>query len=705
VNSDLFFRQTVFIFWRKSVFNTDPMNHRLLLLLFCVLGGGCCPLLSRAATPSLEVVQITTASDSIKGFRIGEVTVTGQKASSEVEAAVPHQRMEAADLQATPVNGLSDAVKYFSGVTVKDYGGSGGMKTLSLRSLGAQHTAISYDGLVLTDCQTGQTDLSRFTLDNVERIDLYLGDAGSLFQTARAFAASGLLTVRTPRPSFQGKERFHGRVGGQLASFGTGSLSLQGAYKLSRVFSASMNAEGLTSRGNYPYRIDNGTGQETLTRTNNRLQQLRVETLLLGHFGPSTEWECKAYAYASDRGLPGAVILYNGASSQRLWDRSFFVQSHYQTALGPSWKWQVNAKWNRTHQRYLNPDYLGSTGKEDYRYDQQEGYLSSTWWWQSEKAWSASVSTDAAIAGMACNLLDFAEPMRFSSLTHVAVKYEVQRLSLTAGALTSLYIERTAQGPSGKPVQACTPSLNASVQPFAAWDGFRLRAFWKSSLRVPSFNDLYYSAIGNTRLKPEKSRQLDLGAVWSGKSDRLGLSGSVAVDVFHNRIADKIQAIPTRNLFVWSMMNLGRVEITGMDLSTELNARTGAASTVSLMWNHSYQRALDMTDPASKVYGQQIAYAPRVYGSLRSQWTYGAWRLGGGWLYSGHRYVTGQNRPENDLPGYSDASLTVSRSLHVALGTLTLRLECLNASGSNYEVVRNFPMPGRSFRLGAQLEF
>ncbi len=44
---------------------------------------------------------------------------------------------------------ISDAVKYFAGVAVKDYGGQGGLKTISLRGLSSHHTAVSYDGLIL----------------------------------------------------------------------------------------------------------------------------------------------------------------------------------------------------------------------------------------------------------------------------------------------------------------------------------------------------------------------------------------------------------------------------------------------------------------------------------------------------------------------------------------------------------------------------
>ncbi len=38
-----------------------------------------------------------------------------------------------------------------------------------------------------------------------------------------------------------------------------------------------------------------------------------------------------------------------------------------------------------------------------------------------------------------------------------------------------------------------------------------LNGFFKRIFRMPTFNDLYYTEIGNANLKPEKTYQYDLG--------------------------------------------------------------------------------------------------------------------------------------------------------------------------------------------------
>jgi outer membrane cobalamin receptor len=84
----------------------------------------------------------------------------------------PLQIVDSKSIKQLGIQELSEAVRLFSGVTVKDYGGIGGLKTVSIRSLGAQHTAVGYDGVSIADAQSGQVDISLFTLDNVEMVHL-----------------------------------------------------------------------------------------------------------------------------------------------------------------------------------------------------------------------------------------------------------------------------------------------------------------------------------------------------------------------------------------------------------------------------------------------------------------------------------------------------------------------------------------------------
>jgi len=112
-----------------------------------------------------------------------------------------------------------------------------------------------------------------------------------------------------------------------------------------------------------------------------------------------------------------------------------------------------------------------------------------------------------------------------------------------------------------------------------------------------------------------------------------------------------------------------------------------------------------VTDATAKEYKNQIAYAPRVFGSARLSLEMPWAKVACSMLYSGHRYVTGQNLEVNNLSGYKDYSVSAERDIHLRRITLNLRVEVLNLLNENYEIVRNFPMPGRSYRVGLKFEF
>src|ERR1035437_3258130 len=134
--------------------------------------------------PSILAAQNLASNDSTKTHNIQGVTVTEKYPDPEVRSSAPLQILSAKNIEGLNVLQVSDAVKYFSGVTVKDYGGIGGWKTISVRSLGGNHTAVSYDGITLTDCQTGQIDLGRFSMENVDMISLNSGQSDNIFQPA-----------------------------------------------------------------------------------------------------------------------------------------------------------------------------------------------------------------------------------------------------------------------------------------------------------------------------------------------------------------------------------------------------------------------------------------------------------------------------------------------------------------------------------------
>ena len=106
--------------------------------------------------PSLGVLaaepQDTTAE---RMLNLKEVVVTATVPQIDV---IPAQKLSGEELKRLNSNSVADALRYFSGVQVKDYGGVGGIKTVNIRSMGTNHTGVVYDGVELS--ATHKTDKS-----------------------------------------------------------------------------------------------------------------------------------------------------------------------------------------------------------------------------------------------------------------------------------------------------------------------------------------------------------------------------------------------------------------------------------------------------------------------------------------------------------------------------------------------------------------
>lgn len=644
--------------------------------------------------------------DTARTYYIPEITVSDIYQTREVRSTAPLQIFSKDALKNLNALQVSDAVKHFAGVTVKDYGGIGGLKTISIRSLGAQHTAVGYDGITLTDCQTGQIDLGRFSLDNVDQLSLSNGQSDNIFQPARFFASAGILNIQTLTPQFEDGKRTNISASFKTGSWGLVNPSLLLEQRISRKWTVSANGEWMSSDGHYPYTLYYGNEEGDLSsrekRKNTDVQTFRAEAGLYGNFSDKEQWRLKAYYFQSSRGLPNATTFYYTHSSQRLWDKNTFIQSQYKKEFNRQWVFQTSAKWNWSYQRYLDPNYKGSTGEIENSYYQQEYYLSGAVLYRLLNNLSFSLSSDGSINTMNANLNDFAHPTRYSWLTAFAGKYVNNWLTLSASALATVIYEQADKGGSAGNHRKLSPYVSASFKPFDK-EEFRIRIFYKDIFRLPSFNDLYYGETGNNKLKPENARQYNIGLTYSKDVCPFLPYLSATVDAYYNKITDKIIAYPTKNLAVWSMRNLGSVEIKGIDVTGNVSLQPCEKLRINLSGNYTYQRALDVTnsDPASeegRTYKHQIAYTPRVYGSgqvgIETSWV----NLSYSFLFSGKRYAVGQNIAANRLDSYSDHSISASRDFRIKKVTTSLSVEILNIMNKNYEIVKSFPMPGRSVR-------
>jgi len=640
-------------------------------------------------------------ADSILQRNLSEIEVVEKMRPSVTREGTPVQILDAKAIQRLGVQDLSEAVKRFSGVTVKDYGGIGGLKTVSVRSLGAQHTAVSYDGVSITDAQSGQVDISRFTLDNVETVSLSIGQADDIFKTARMYASAGALEIKTTSPVFKDKDyNLRTRVGG--GSFGLFNPSLQYDRRLSKVFSSSLRTDWLSAKGEYPFTLSNGQLVTDERRKNSDIQSLRLEGNLYGDFGRSGKLKTKIYYYDSERGLPGSVILYNNRAKERLWDNNFFAQTHYEKSFAEALSFQASAKYNYSYNKYRDLNNAVEGGVREDRNTQQEYYASAGMLYRPVNNFSVTLTSDIAHNRLHNNYVNSAMPKRITSLSVLAAQYKTSRITTTGSLLGTYITDNVASGDKPADRKRLSPAVSISLRPFED-SSLRFRASFKDGFRVPTFTDMYYQRMGNTNLRPERATQYNAGITWSGYTDHLFRYIALSADAFYNKVEDKIVAIP--NMYLWRMMNLGEVDIKGLDVN--INSETPLTDKMSLLFtaSYSYQEALDVTNRSNKNYKHQIPYTPKHSGvaslTFENLWvnlTYSATAVG-------ERYALQQNVNENHIKGYIEQNISLNKTFSVNNASIRVQGEVLNIGNKTYDIIKYYPMPGRAWRLNMSLIF
>ncbi len=627
--------------------------------------------------------------------------VTASSKPSPTLQSAPLQVLSKGDFDKLGIKELHEAVKTFSGVQIKDYGGIGGVKTVSIRSMGSQHTAINYDGVTISNAQSGQVDIGRFNLDNVEYVTLTIGQQDDIFQTARSFASAGVLNIKSAKPRFEDSPVNVGAAM-KFASFKTYNPSLYYQHKLSGRWSVAANADWLISDGVYPFTLVNGTVVTREQRLNSDVNTVRAEANLFGDFGKGGELSIKGNWLSSQRGLPGSVVLYNEDARERLWDETWFVQARYNKKIKEKFELQGQLKYNYAWNKYTDEkEYYPNGILKDY-YTQEEFYGSVSAKYEPVERVSFVVSQDLFRNTLVASYENFVYPVRFTSLTALAGKYSSRRFTAVVSLLSTFITEDVRIGSAADDRFRLSPAISFSYRLFEQRN-IRLRASWQDMFRTPTFNDLYYSKIGNKMLDPEIARQFNVGVTWREGFDGVLDEVSLQADGYFNKVEDKIVAIPT--LFVWKMMNLGEVEILGSDINLGAVFSFGRGERVQLQGNWSYQHAVDVTSPQDKNYRHQIPYTPRHSGTLSVSYM-GRW-INAGYLMSasGERYALPQNTLANRIAPYAEHSVSLGKSFTTGECKWQLQLECQNITDVQYDVIQYYPMPGRSYRFTVKFSY
>ena len=652
-------------------------------------------------------------TDTIVG-RVHElegVTVTESQRRHTLTSTAPLHLLDRRDMLSMGITDMADALHRLPGITLRDYGGAGGMKTVSVRGFGAKHTGVSYDGVMLSECQSGEIDLSRYSLDNVEGLSLTIGDNDDIFIPARQSSTPAVLNIETLRMRTD-DTRPHLTAQVKQGSFGLISPFVRYEQNLSNRFAFSLVGEYTYADNDYPYSIQNGNETVSDRRSNSRMNSWHGELNFLYQTNRVSRLSGKLYYYDNDRQLPGQVHYYTNLSGEALRDRNAFGQLLYQTRWDDklSLKWLAKYNWAESVYR----DRMMQGGVNDASYWQREVYSSAVLLYTPDERWAMDYSMDYAfnnLNGSSWRTL-VGKPYRHTMLQSATAKYQSRRLKVIVRLLLSLYLNGQSEMPattrqdvqqnSADNMQRLSPSLSVSYKLLADQDLY-VRASYKNIFRSPTFNESYYYHYGSTNLKPESTDQLNVGVTYTAPLSRRNML-TVTLDGYYNHVKDMIVAVP-QNMFVWTCVNLDKVRSYGLDATMRVSRQVAEGHQVAVAGSYSYQRVEDRNNPDATTYGYQVAYMPRHQGSLSVSYE-------NPWVnVSLHGTSVSSRWPNNNhyegtlIAGYTDCGATLWRQFRWHRHQLEARFDLKNVFDKHYEIVANYPMPGRNYQISINYKF
>ena len=601
------------------------------------------------------------------------------------------------EIRRMPVRDVGDVLTFVPGMMVKNYGGLGGLKTLSLRGGLASQTPILINGVRFDNFQTGTSDLSLLSLAHFAEIRVLRGGNAAVYG-ADALTGAVHLTTLTPdsRTSLAWKT--------DIGAFGFQETRVrwQTVPGRWRVLASVLQ---VNSRGDYPF-VRREFGELVDRRRQNAdFRQWQ------GLFSAARPWsrgsfELVVFGQKSRRGVPGPVLQgrpFNAGARQQ--DTDGLLLATLRQQLSRHIVLQAWTKLRRSDLRYRDPELKIRPEGIDNRYRNVDGLAGIEGrWLTSAGLWRLRLESGRAV--LSGDQLAVPDESGYRRVARVQRDFQTGVLLWEgAGSLprkTSIWrwqsgVRFSRYSDVGK---AWSPFLGLNFRP--GQPPVHLRMNISRNYRVPTFSEQYYLNYGNRRIQPEDGVSVELGAnaaiSWFGQA-------FVDVSLFAIRLRNQIVAVPRSPVF-WSTENIGRTRNEGVELSTEWRTLNGH---LWLTLAYTFQNPRDDT-PGSRTQGKRLIYLPQelVNGLIALQGLSVSGIVASASI-SARRVSYRYHLPENDfeslLPGYTVVDARISFSFRTGRAHWEAQLTVENVTGTRYEIIKNYPMPLRFWRAGLQVKW
>lgn len=591
----------------------------------------------------------------------------------------------------TPSQNVAEASSWTPGIYLKDYGGIGGLKTISSKGLSSNYTGVFLNGTKVENTLSTQIDLGKFDLIGCSEVSITQNTSKELLKPA-SFYISPTNVVINMKPI----DSNFVNLGLKTGSFGLINPSLSAATNLNSKNSLFFNSSYTTANGKYPFQYNNGT--ETLNETREGADVKRFNTYIdhVYTINESIELNTQIRTNYNNQGLPGAVVLYNPTSRQSLKSSDLQGSTNLINTKNKL-KWRTGFNYSQSSLSYLDTSYFNTIGylQQDYN---QYSYTSSNS--ISYKILPKTTLTSAVDYSLSLLRKDKTINRKNTNI-HIGIEQKIKSLNIKAFYLNQ-NISDNNEDNSSYSNSSKSGGVSVKYYPFTT-SPLKLYGNIGKYIRNPNFQELYYLRVLGD-LKPENTSSYNLGINYFRINKQKNISWSVDIKYFNNSVRDKIISTPSQNLFIWSIQNLGKVDIQGFESIVSISIKLDSSFSIYYSNSYTYQQALDKTSSSNREYENQIAYTPFDISKHILMLKHKKSVLTLSSMYNGIRYSLGENIEANLLNGWWVNNISIGQIIPIKESDLTIQFQLNNFFDKQYQIIKNFPMPGRHWYLTTSLK-
>lgn len=613
-------------------------------------------------------------------YKIPEVTVTGEK-----HLLLPafnytgNSIIDKSKIEAVNPATIDELFWIIPTVVIKNYGGMGGMKTISLRGSLAAQTLITLNGNKLNSSQNGIIDLASLPISILSEIQVV---RGGLSATHGSNALGGILNIVTDR-NISGINLIS-----TFGSYGDKILGLTAGLNEKNI-NVGAFVEYKSSEGNYPIEVNQYGNRHTYVRKNADFNMLS--------FGVNTKFNATQYdlfsldfmSSFSSKGVPGAVLQGNLESlTARSNDLYSFINLNYFKILSNTASFKTSLHYRYGENHYVDEVYVPINYAGNSHFYSNDLSISNHFDFTMNN-FRFRLSNEAFYTTLAGDMLDKSldgDVSRYGTSFSISAdaRHIIDELDVFIASRIDFFDRNE---------NSISPYFGLNYIILDGLVEFPLSISY--NFRLPSFNELYYLNYGNYNLRPEKSVSFNIGTNFKPFSN-LGTK----FNLFLINTQDLILSVP-RTPVLWSAQNVGIAQSRGLEL--ELYG-SFLEDKLNMSLSYTLMEVKDKESNSSN-YNKLLPYFPQETIGIFMLFKLYNFILIQKFNYNSFTYSLRSNDINSVIAPYLTYDIALSVSIQIVDFTINPRIGIVNLFDERYSIIKNYPMPGRIFRFSVNMNY